>query len=164
MTSGPNPSVEPTKSARTGARTARTEAGAAGSRADLAAEAADATARRVLHDARINTQGRSAGSRAQHIGIGDIQVVAGDGNIQVVLERESDGIVQRQVELAVVHELVDARGVGQVRRRQVACRVGADRVGKMRYRLGIIQHWQAAASQACFAARAQRAPPEPNLS
>ena len=73
-------------------------------------------------------------------GMGDFQIVAGDGDIEVVLERKGDGIVQRQVELAVVHQLVDARGIRQVRRSQVSRRVRANWIRKVRHRFGIIQY------------------------
>ena len=118
---------------------ARTESRATGAGADLAAESADAASGSVLHDAGIHAEGLGAGLGAQDIGVGDVQVVARDGDVKIVLERQRDGIVERQVELAVAHQGIDARGVGQVRRRQVPRRVRPDRVGKMRYRLGIIQ-------------------------
>ncbi len=124
---------------RARARAARTESGASRTGADLAAESADAAAGSVLHHAGINAESRGAGFRAQDIGVSDVQVVARDGDIQVVLQRERDGVIERQVELAVPHQGIDARGVGQVRRRQMPRRIRSDRVGKMRYRLRIVQ-------------------------
>jgi len=49
-----------------------------------------------LHDARIYSEGRSAGLGAQHVSIGDVQVVARDGDIEIVFKREGNGIVQRR--------------------------------------------------------------------
>ncbi len=124
--------------------------GAAGAGADLSAEPADATAGSVLHHAGVHAESRCARFGAQDVGISDIQVIARDGDVEIVLERQRDGVIQRQVELAVVHELVDARGIRKIRRRQVPRCVGPDRIGKMRHRLGIVQdrQWLAGAAAA----------------
>ena len=151
------------QTARACARAARAEGGATGAGADLAAEAADATAGSVLHDTGIYAEGRGPGFGAQHVGVGDVQVVARDGDVEIVLERERDGVVQRQIQLAIVHELVDARGVGQVRSSQVPRRVRRQSDWE-----NATPAWNnsgpgAAVFPACFAGRARRARPGPNL-
>ncbi len=100
------------------------------------ADAAHAAAGSILHDAGVDAEDGGAGLGAQHVGVGDVQVVARDGDIEIVFERQRNGVIQRKIELAVVHELVDARSVGQIRRRQMPRRVGPDRIRKMRHRLG----------------------------
>ena len=106
------------------------------------ADAADAAARRVLHHSGIDAENAGARLRAQYVGIGDVQVVARDGDIEIILQRQSDGVIEREIKLAIVHELIDARRVGQTRGGQMPGLVRPDRVGKMRHRLGIIQHRQ----------------------
>ena len=78
----------------------------------------------------------------KNIGIGDVQVVARDGDVEIVLQRQRNRVIQRQIELALVHQRIDACGVRQIRRGQVPRRVRSDRIGKMRHRLGIIQDRQ----------------------
>src|SRR5207247_4724775 len=52
-----------------------------------------------------------------------------------------DGVVQGEIELAVTQQIFDSRGVAQGRRLDITRHIGADWVGKMRTRLGIIlQH------------------------
>ncbi len=85
-------------------------------RADLAAESAYAAARGVLHDAAVYAENGGAGFGAPEVGVGDVEVIAGDGDVEVIFEGERDRVVHGNVELAVVHELVDARRVGQVGR------------------------------------------------
>ena len=78
--------------------------------------------------------------RAPDVGIGDIQVVAGDGDVEVVFKRQSYRVVHRNVKLAIVHELVDARRISQVRRLYVARNVGTSRVGEVRPRFRVLFH------------------------
>ncbi len=106
----------------------------------MRAESAHAAAGRVLHDAAVHTENAGAGFGAPDVGIGDVQVVAGDRDVEVVFERQRDRVVHRDVKFAIVHELVDARRVGQVRRRYVARSVGTNRVREMRPRLRIFLH------------------------
>ena len=89
----------------TGARSACTESGPAGTGTHLRADSADAASGRVLHDADIDAENLSTSLGAQHIGIGNIQVVARDGDVEIILQSQSDGIIQRKIELAVVHQL-----------------------------------------------------------
>jgi len=56
-------------------------------------EAAHAAAGSILHDAGVSRlRMLAAGLGAQVIRVGDVQVVAGDINIEIVLERERDGV------------------------------------------------------------------------
>ena len=87
----------------------------------------------------MNAQDRSASLRAQHVGVGDVQVVARDGDIEIVFERERNGVIERQIEFAVVHELVDSGGIGEIRRRQAPGNVRSNRIGEVRHRMGVIQ-------------------------
>jgi hypothetical protein len=121
-------------------RTTCAEGRSAGAGADLASQPTHAAAGSVLHNSRIHAESRGTGARAQDVGVGNVQVVAGDGDVKIVLQRERDRIIERQVELAVAHEGIDTGRVGQVGRRQVPRGVRRDRVGKMRDRLGVIQH------------------------
>ena len=86
---------------------------------DLSAETADAAAGSVLHHAAVDAENGSACFGAPDVSIGNIQVVAGDGDIEIVFERERDGVIHGDVELAVVHELVNARRVREVGRLDV---------------------------------------------
>jgi len=67
---------------------------AAGSGADLRTDSTHAAARCVLHNAHVDAQNLSARFGAQDVGIGDVKVVARDGDIQIVLEGKSDRVVQ----------------------------------------------------------------------
>jgi len=46
---------------------------------------------------------------APDVGVGNVQVIARNGDVEIVFERQRHCIIHRNVELAVVHELVDAR-------------------------------------------------------
>ena len=46
---------------------------------------------------------------AQHVHLRDGQVVACDHQVEIVFKRQVDGVVQRQVELAVAYERIEAR-------------------------------------------------------
>src|SRR5205807_4173853 len=85
------------------------------------------------------TQNRSASTRAQDVGVSNIQRIAGDGDVEIVLERKRNGVIQREIELAIMHERIDARRVRQVRRSQMSRPVWRDRIGKMRGWLRIVQ-------------------------
>jgi len=67
-------------------------------------EAADAAAGGVLYDACVNAAEDAAGLRAEDVGARDRDVVAGDGEIEIVLERKGDRILQGELEHAVVDE------------------------------------------------------------
>ncbi len=97
-------------------RAARACAGSA------SAESADATARSSLHHAGVDAAKESSGLRAKNIRVRDGKVVASDRQIEIVFEREIDGILQRKVEFAVAHELVKTR---RIRQRRFRNRVGS---------------------------------------
>ncbi len=96
-----------------GADAAGGDGGAAGAGADRSAQAADAAAGRVLHDAGVDAENVGARLGAQQIGVGDVQVVAGDVDIEIVLERERDRVIDREIDLAVAHQGIDARRVAR---------------------------------------------------
>ncbi len=123
-----------------GADAACSQAGAAGGGTGSCADSADAAAGRVLHHSGIDAEDAGSSFCAQHVGIGDIQVVARDGDVEVILQRKRNSVVQRKIQLAIVHELVDARACWPDSVGHMPRFVRRNRVGKMRYRLGIIQH------------------------
>ena len=112
-------------------RTARAARGAASpcSRS-AAAKTADASARSALNQTAGNAARGGAGRGAKNVSVGDIQVVARDCQVEVVLEREGDGIVQRQHQLALFDELIDARRILQLRRLQCPALVGREQIRK----------------------------------
>ena len=123
---------------RAGAETASAQAGAAGRCTRVRADAADAASGRVENRAHRSSQDGRPGSRPQHVGIGNVQRVAGDRHVEIVLESERDGVIQREIQLAIAHQGIDARRVSQAWFRQMPRRVRADWIGKMRHRLGIV--------------------------
>ena len=88
---------------------------------------------------RVHTKNLSARLGAQHVGVCDVQVVARDRDIEIVFEGQRDRVIQRQIKLALVHQRVDPRGVGQIWRRHLARRVRANGIGKVRHRLAVVQ-------------------------
>src|SRR5882762_9129905 len=68
--------------------------------------ASDSPAWRSLHHSGVDAPKASSARCSQKIGIGDRQVVAGDGQIQVVLKRQINRIFQREVQLAITNKLV----------------------------------------------------------
>src|SRR5437764_1029746 len=87
-------------------------------------ESADAAAWGPLHYAGVDTAKEPARLGAQNIRIGDWQVVSGDRQIEVVLERKVNRVCQGEIELAVPHKPVEARRV---------------RKNRLRYRFGHIR-------------------------
>src|SRR5215831_3472781 len=78
------------------------------SRTDCAAKSANSPARRVLHDTSINAKDVRAGLCSKQISICDVQVVSGNLDIHVVLEGQCYGVIDREVDLAVAHERINA--------------------------------------------------------
>src|SRR5579862_4083360 len=111
-----------------GARSAGSDRGATGAGADGAAESAHAAARGVLDDSRIDAKNRGAGLGAEKIGIRNVQVVAGDLQVEIVFKSEGDRVIDREVNLTVMHERVDARGIAQARLRKWARHVRLQQV------------------------------------
>ena len=57
--------------------------------------AANPAAWSSLHNAGIHAAENSAGLSSQYIHVGDRQIVAGNGQVEIVFERQPDGILQR---------------------------------------------------------------------
>src|SRR3984957_10047668 len=125
-----------------GAYSARPETGTAGGSPGGCTDAADATAGSVLHHSGIDPENVSAGFGAQHIGVGNVQIVAGDGDVEIIFQRQSDGVIERKINLAIVHQGINARCVGEIRGNHMPWRVRPNRIRKMRYRLRIVQNRQ----------------------
>ena len=102
-------------------RGARTRAARASCRAACArprgsrAQTSHAAAGSALHHAGVHSPEISARLGAQNVGVGNGDVVAGDRQIQIVLEREIDRIFQRQIELSVTNQLVETGRIRQLR-------------------------------------------------
>src|ERR1019366_8950095 len=65
---------------------------------------------------RIKTETSSqSGKRGKNIRFGDQGVVARDGNVEIIFQRKRNGVLQAQIEFAVLHELLQVRRVGQIR-------------------------------------------------
>ena len=63
---------------------------------------------------------------------GDGQVVARDGEIEIVFERQRDGVLQRNVELAVANQLIEPRRIGQSGPGTVVRHIGVERIVRLR--------------------------------
>src|SRR4029077_10701125 len=124
----------------------RAQAGASSGCSGVRSDAAPAAARRIQDDARVHTEDVCARLSAQHVGVGDVEIVALDCDVEIVFQRQRDSVIQRQVELALVHELIDSRGVREIWLRHVPSGIRANRIRKMRDRLGVVQDRQGA----CF--------------
>src|SRR5262249_38686025 len=78
-------------------------------RADCATQSSHPATGRILHYAEGHAENRTSAICAKDFCVSDIQVVARDRNVQVVLEGQSHCIVHREINLSVTHELVNAR-------------------------------------------------------
>ncbi len=67
---------------------------------------------------------------AQHVHLRNGQVIARNHQIEIVFKRQIDGVVQRQIELAVAHQRIEARGVGQAGRRHGLAAIGVEGVAR----------------------------------
>ena len=94
----------------------------------------------ALHNAEWHAEDLSARPGTQHVGVSNVEVVARDCDIQVIFECQSDRVIERQIELAIVHELVDAGRVREIGLSHVSGEIGANGIGKMRHGFGIIHH------------------------
>ena len=102
------------------------------------AKAADPTARRSLHQPRGHTAHRSSGFSAEEVSICDREVVAGNREVEVVLEGESNGVVQREHQLAVVQQVIDPRTIGKRRRWNLTMQIWRNQKWKVRGWLGVV--------------------------
>jgi hypothetical protein len=113
------------------AETARSKTGAAGSCAGLGSDAPDAASRSVQHQTDGGAEDGGSGPGAQDIRVGDIQCVARDRDVEIVLQSESDRVIERQVEFAIAQKRIDASGIRQIRRSKMPWHVRTDGIGKM---------------------------------
>src|SRR4029077_12651857 len=58
----------------------------------------------------------AASTGFENAGVGDPRIVALDGNVHVVLEGQFDSVLKAEIKLAVMDQLVNSRGVHEVRR------------------------------------------------
>jgi hypothetical protein len=65
-------------------------------------------ARRILHDAGVHAQNIGSAFGPQNVGIGNVQVVACQHDVEIVLQGERNCIVDGQHDLAVVQQLINA--------------------------------------------------------
>ncbi len=127
---------------RAGAHTAGAARGSAGARArSTGPKASHAAAWSTLNQSSSHTAHGSAGLGAQDVGVGDGQVIARDGQVEVVFQRHRDGVVQRKHQLAVVHGLIEAVGVACPRLLHHAGRVRGEQVQHVGPRLGIVNEF-----------------------
>ena len=93
-------SADPTRSRR----------GTARARADGSSKSADTAALSILHHSKIySKEGVGAGFRPQNVRVGNIQVVARNTNIEIILQRQRNRIIDRKQDLAVTKKLINAR-------------------------------------------------------
>ena len=90
------------------------------------AEAANPTARSSLHHAGIHAAENSAGTGSQYVHVGDRQIVPGDGQVEIVFQRQSDRILERQIQFAVTDQLSQQRRVGEIWLRHLIGRIGTE--------------------------------------
>src|ERR1017187_3130972 len=113
-------------------RASRATGRAAGSRTRCAGpEATHTTARRASHDSRVNAAERSACLGSLNVGVGDGQVISSDRQVEIVLQRQGDRVLQRDIQLAIMYEAFNAGRIVQLRRWHLARSVGVERVMRM---------------------------------
>ena len=107
--------------------------GASGSGAGCAlAEAAHAASGGALYHAGVDAAKEAARLGTLDIGVGDGQVVARNRQIEIIFQRQGDRVLQRNVKLAIAHQLVQPGRVGQIRLWHPAGRIGRKRIVGMR--------------------------------
>src|SRR5258708_3548324 len=65
----------------------------------------------------VHTPKKSAGLGPQDVGIGDLWTVTLQGDVEIVLERQRDRVLQRKIELAGVQQRFESGRVREVDRR-----------------------------------------------
>jgi hypothetical protein len=129
------------QTAQPGARAARSRAGAPSTRTHLGTNGALRAAGSIDHGIDIDAQGRTTGFGPQDVRVGDVEVVARNTDIQVIFEGERNRVIHGQIDLSILHQLIDARGIGKIRGRDVLRGVRSDEIGKMRARFRVVlQH------------------------
>ncbi len=111
---------------------------AAGTGANRSSEAANAASGRVLHDSGVHTQDAGARLGAQVVSVCDVEVVARDFDIEIVLECECDRIIDGEINLAIADQRVHARRICEIRHGQFPRLVGLEKVGKGAARFGVV--------------------------
>ena len=87
----------------------------------------------VGHEARRRAQEIwCAGPRAQDIRVRNVQVVAGNGDVVVVLDGQGNGIGEAQINLAVLDQIGQAHGVREVRLGDSGGPIHIDRIAQPR--------------------------------
>src|SRR5439155_22602851 len=87
---------------------------------------------------RCNPAGLLARLGAQNVSIGNVQVVARDGNVKIVLLGDGDSVIQTKHELPVLEQLVDARAVREIGLWDMPWGVRSERVREVRAALRVI--------------------------
>ena len=104
--------------------------------------------------------------RAQYVHVGDGQIVAGDRQVKIVFERQPNGILEGQVQLAVANQLIEQRRIREVGLRHAVCRIRAKRIVRCRH---VIAHGRVSLSgsgrgqcdqEPCHTSREKVGPPE----
>src|SRR5580693_4186969 len=75
---------------------------------------ANAPAGSSLHYASINAAKNSSCLGAQDIGIGNGKVIARDGQVEVILQRQANCVFERDVEFAVANQLGQQSGIREL--------------------------------------------------
>ena len=95
----------------------RRRRGAAGSAAGATTEATDAgAAGGSRNDPGIDAAHGATRRGAQNVHLRDGQVIASDNKVEIVFKGKVNGVLKGQVELAVAHQRIKARRVGQAGR------------------------------------------------
>ena len=97
------------ETAGTSTRTARATAGATRTAPGAGTEVRAAAAGGVPNDTGVDAAEDAACLSAENIGLGDGNVVASDGEVEIVFERELDSILEGQVKYPLRDEVVDVR-------------------------------------------------------
>src|SRR5206468_848596 len=97
------------------------------------AESADTAAGSALYNAGIYAAESSSGLGAEGVCVGDRQVVAGDCEIEIVLQSELDGIFKGEVEFAVPDQLGQAWRICKLRLGDFVSRICAERIMRARH-------------------------------
>ena len=95
------------------------------------------TAQRSCDQAGRRAQRRCAGLGAQNIGVRNVQVVAGDGDVVVVLNRQRNRIGEAQIDLAVLHQVGQPHRIGEARLWNGGGAVDIDRIAAASFRTAL---------------------------
>ena len=117
-----------------GPSTSRAAGGAAGTCSRGArAKASDTAAGSALHHARVHATKESAGFGSQDIGVGDRKIVAGNCQVEIVLERKINRIFQGDIQSSILNQPIQPTGVRQCRFRNGVRLVGVQWIARLRH-------------------------------